>query len=205
MALPPGGAIHAGFWRRCAAYLLDALIIGVLGWLVGVLFLIGGLVSSGDPRSMMVAVALNYAIAIAIGWLYYALQESSSAQATLGKRALGVKVTDLVGQRIGFARASGRYFGKILSSLILGIGYLLAGWTARKQALHDMLAGTLVVFGSVQPGQPLPTVRPPMPAYGWIINILFLLTLGLGALALWLAAASMMGLATQALHNGTGF
>ncbi|MEP6511415.1 MAG: RDD family protein [Dokdonella sp.] len=205
VALPPGGAIHAGFWRRCAAYLLDALIIGVLGWLVGVLFLIGGLVSSGDPRSMMVAVALNYAIAIAIGWLYYALQESSSAQATLGKRALGVKVTDLVGQRIGFARASGRYFGKILSSLILGIGYLLAGWTARKQALHDMLAGTLVVFGSVQPGQALPTVRPPMPAYGWIINILFLLTLGLGALALWLAAASMMGLATQALHNGTGF
>lgn len=205
VALPSGAAIHAGFWRRCAAYLLDAFVVGVIGWIISLLFLFGGVASGGDARSVALAVGLNYVVAIVIGWLYYALQESSRAQATLGKRALGIKVSDDVGQRIGFARASGRYFGKILSSLILGVGYLLAGWTARKQALHDMLAGTLVVFDGVQPGQPLPTARPPMPVYGWIVNILFLLGIALAVGGAWLAAASMGGLAAQALHNGAGF
>ena len=60
-------------------------------------------------------------------------------------RLLGLKVTDLAGNRITFARASGRFFGKILSGMILGIGFLMAGFTARKQALHDILAGCLVL------------------------------------------------------------
>jgi uncharacterized RDD family membrane protein YckC len=59
--------------------------------------------------------------------------------------ALGIRVTDLDGGRISFGRATGRYFGKILSGLILGIGFLMAAFTERKQALHDLLAGTLVV------------------------------------------------------------
>jgi uncharacterized RDD family membrane protein YckC len=71
--------------------------------------------------------------------------ESSAWQATLGKKILGLKVTDLSGNRITFARASGRFFGKILSGMILGIGFLMAGFTARKQALHDILAGCLVL------------------------------------------------------------
>jgi uncharacterized RDD family membrane protein YckC len=71
--------------------------------------------------------------------------ESSTWQATLGKKILGLKVTDLAGNRISFARASGRFFGKILSGMILGIGFLMAGFTARKQALHDILAGCLVL------------------------------------------------------------
>jgi uncharacterized RDD family membrane protein YckC len=71
--------------------------------------------------------------------------ESSSWQATLGKKILGLRVTDLAGNRITFARASGRFFGKILSGMILGIGFLMAGFTARKQALHDILAGCLVL------------------------------------------------------------
>ena len=78
-------------------------------------------------------------------WLYFALMESSTWQATLGKKALGLEVTDLEGKRIGFGRASGRFFGKILSALILWIGFIMAGFTERKQALHDMLAGTLVI------------------------------------------------------------
>jgi len=78
-------------------------------------------------------------------WLYYTLMESSSRQATVGKLALGMIVTDLDGNRISFGRANGRFWGKILSGLTLYIGFILAGFTERKQALHDMLAGCLVV------------------------------------------------------------
>jgi uncharacterized RDD family membrane protein YckC len=84
-------------------------------------------------------------LALMLSWIYYASMESSTWQATLGKKILGLKVTDLVGNRISFARASGRFFGKILSGMILGIGFLMAGFTARKQALHDILAGCLVL------------------------------------------------------------
>lgn len=77
-------------------------------------------------------------------WIYEAVMESSSKQATLGKMALGLKVTDEQGRRISFVRATGRYFSKIISGMILCIGYIMAGFTARKQALHDMIAGTLV-------------------------------------------------------------
>jgi uncharacterized RDD family membrane protein YckC len=71
--------------------------------------------------------------------------ESSASGNTFGKRAVGIRVVDLQGQRISFGNATGRYFGKILSALIVLIGYFMAGFTARKQALHDMMAGTLVI------------------------------------------------------------
>ena len=88
---------------------------------------------------------MSYPPAILCGWLYFALMESSANQATLGKMAIGIKVTDMSGRRIGFGQATGRYFGKILSSMILLIGYIMAAFTEKKQALHDMLAGCLVV------------------------------------------------------------
>jgi uncharacterized RDD family membrane protein YckC len=84
-------------------------------------------------------------LALMLSWIYYASLESSAWQATLGKKILGLKVADLAGNRISFARASGRFFGKILSGMILGIGFLMAGFTERKQALHDILAGCLVL------------------------------------------------------------
>src|SRR5208282_6521696 len=77
-------------------------------------------------------------------WLYEALMESSSYQATLGKMIFGMKVTDLYGNRISFGRATGRHFAKILSGMILCIGFIMVGLTERKQGLHDLLAGTLV-------------------------------------------------------------
>ncbi len=77
-------------------------------------------------------------------WLYFALQESSEHQATLGKRALNIYVTDLQGRRISFGQATGRHFGKIISGFILGIGYMMAGFTEKKQGLHDIMASTLV-------------------------------------------------------------
>ncbi|MBI4809901.1 MAG: RDD family protein, partial [Ignavibacteriales bacterium] len=77
-------------------------------------------------------------------WLYFALMESMKG-ATLGKMALGIIVTDMKGNRISFGRATGRYYGKIISSLTLSIGYIMAGFTQQKQALHDIIAGCLVI------------------------------------------------------------
>jgi uncharacterized RDD family membrane protein YckC len=91
---------------------------------------------------LMIRVAIISAI---LQWLYFSLMESSVWQATVGKKLLGLTVTDLEGRRISFGRATGRYFAKIISSLILFIGYMMAGFTEKKQALHDMIAGTLVL------------------------------------------------------------
>lgn len=84
-------------------------------------------------------------VGIIIQWLYYALQESGTNQATFGKKAMGLKVTNLQGDRISFGQASGRFFGKIISGLIILIGYLMMLWDDKKQTLHDKIAGTLVI------------------------------------------------------------
>ncbi len=78
-------------------------------------------------------------------WLYFALMESSGKCASLGKMALGIKVTDLNGNGISFGTATGRFFGKMISGVILYIGFIMAGFTEKKQALHDIMAGCLVV------------------------------------------------------------
>ncbi|MFY9676334.1 MAG: RDD family protein, partial [Terriglobales bacterium] len=85
-----------------------------------------------------------FVLTLGASWLYEALMESSSYQATLGKMIFGMKVTDLYGNRISFARATGRHFAKIVSGLLLCIGFIMVGLTERKQGLHDMMAGTLV-------------------------------------------------------------
>lgn len=89
-------------------------------------------------------------------WCYWALLESSAWQATLGKKVLGLYVTDLSGKRISFVRASGRYFAMIISTLTVGIGYVMAGFTPKKQALHDMIAECLVLKKT----SPLPYAKP---------------------------------------------
>lgn len=143
--------LHAGFWRRVAAWFIDMLIAGALHWLLVLslgTWLLVPWAMLGGARGAAAAQFFDTGlqpIGILVLWLYFALCECSRWQATPGKLALGLQVTDDFGERIGFARASGRYFGKYLSALILGIGFLLAGWTARKQALHDLLAGCCVV------------------------------------------------------------
>lgn len=122
-------------------------------------------------------------------------------QATPGKRAMGIKVVGETGQRIGFGRASGRYFGKIVSGMIFNIGYVMAGLSARKQALHDLMAGTLVVFREVEPGRSAPAQRPPMPWYGWIINLLmFGLPIAIIGVAMLLAGGSSGLLSELSTH-----
>ena len=136
---------YAGFWLRFAAAILDGIILYILGSIAGfIVGLIIGILSLGnDPTTL--AALLGGLVGLIVGWLYHALQESSSYQATLGKRAVGIVVTDLDGQRISFGTATGRHFAKILSGLILLIGYIMAAFTEKKQALHDIMAGTLVV------------------------------------------------------------
>ncbi len=148
--------IYAGFWRRCVASLIDSLVLGVLGAAAGFILaipLVAVIAASSSSSSSSSSVEsltgcteiVGYVASLVIGWLYYALMESSAGQATLGKKALGIVVTDMDGKRISFGRASGRFFGKIISGLTLGLGYIMAGFTEKKQALHDMLAGCLVV------------------------------------------------------------
>lgn len=91
------------------------------------------------------SILLLVLIFLTIGWLYYAIMESSTPQGTLGKMAVGIKVIDMQGNRITFARATGRFFGKIISKMILYVGFIMAGFTEKKQALHDIMADCLVV------------------------------------------------------------
>lgn len=121
--------VYASFGQRLGAAIIDAIVLSVLNVLF-VLFL-------SSP--------LANVLSLASGWLYFAIMESGADQATIGKRALGLKVTGTSGERITFGQASARYFGKFLSSLILLIGYLMMLWDDKKQTLHDKIANTLVV------------------------------------------------------------
>lgn len=120
---------YAGFWERFAAAFLDGLILMVPTYLIQYML--------GDETS--------FVINIIIGWLYAALQESGEAQATIGKKALGIQVTNLEGGRLSFGQATGRYFGKWVSTIILLIGYFMMLWSEKRQTLHDMMAGALVI------------------------------------------------------------
>jgi uncharacterized RDD family membrane protein YckC len=141
---------YAGFWLRAVAYVIDNILLGIAAgiFILGPLMQRAG-ISTTDPWALYrntsrQAFAIDLLMVMA-QWLYWALLESSPWQATLGKKLLGLYVTDMEGKRITFARASGRFFGKILSTLTIGIGYLIAGFTPKKQALHDMIAECLVL------------------------------------------------------------
>lgn len=121
--------VYAGFWWRFLAHLIDATILSVA------IFSLTAASFGG----------LGIGAGVLAPWLYFAFFESSERQATPGKMICGIIVTNLKGQRISFARATGRFFGKYLSALILGIGFIMAGLTPRKQALHDLLAECLVL------------------------------------------------------------
>jgi uncharacterized RDD family membrane protein YckC len=128
---------YAGFWRRFAALLIDGILLGIAGTIIGLPF---GPSDPTDPGSNIAGL-----ISLVGGIAYYVLMESSTRQATVGKMALGLKVTDLEGGRISAGTALVRYLSKILSALILFIGFIMAGFTLRKQALHDIIARTLVI------------------------------------------------------------
>jgi uncharacterized RDD family membrane protein YckC len=150
---------YAGFWLRVVAHLIDDVLLGIG---MGILVLLGvAMVGVGSirqtfagmngenpevPAAMISAIIFLGLASLLLAWIYNAGMESSRHQGTLGKMALGLIVTDLAGRPIGFGLASGRYFAKIITGLIpLGIGYAMAGFTEKKQALHDMIASCLVL------------------------------------------------------------
>lgn len=142
-AVHPLPRSYAGFWLRFIAAIVDGILVQIMSFVVGVLAT-GALVSTG-PQAAGSAGSIRGLLGICTAWLYFALFESSSRQATLGKSMLSIKVTDTDGNRISFGQATGRYFAKIISGLIFLIGYMMAGWTEKKQALHDIMASCLVV------------------------------------------------------------
>ncbi len=141
---------YAGFWIRAAAAVLDFCVLLLLWFATDAVIR----VSAGVPVSPIwkessgSSIGLNCAenlVELAVWWLYAALSESSPSQATLGKRALRLRVTDTFGRRISFARATARTAGKVVSCFTLFIGFATAGFTRRKQALHDFIAETVVL------------------------------------------------------------
>ena len=169
MFFPPTMSVglYASFWRRIAAYLIDYFVIGT-----ATAFLAVGVVSTRSESDGANAIVLL--LIFAAPWLYATLFESSGKQATLGKLALGIKVTDLNGNRISFVHATGRFFAEILSTLTLGFGYAIAAFTNRRQALHDIVASTLVVRKPFPPEQILgaPPAKP-WPVWAIVLILLF--------------------------------
>jgi uncharacterized RDD family membrane protein YckC len=152
---PP--SIYGGFWIRLLAHLIDHIILGVVAaplFFITVLPSIIRIAQQADrdqePSPEMIitiisSVFVYIALAFVGQWLYEALLSSSSWQGTIGKKILRLKVVDEAGNRIGFGRATGRFFAKILSSMFMCIGFIMIGFTERKTGLHDMLAGTRVL------------------------------------------------------------
>ena len=162
---------YAGFWLRFIASLVDGVVLIIANLLIvkPLLFLFGInypvfqshqqeviqlLRENPNPSvtelfetALGMSMADYFIIVIVSGilrWLYFAIMESSPKQATLGKMSLRLQVTDMEGNRITFMRATGRHFGKVISTLILFVGFIMAAFTEKKQALHDMMANCLV-------------------------------------------------------------
>lgn len=142
--------VFAGFWKRVAAYLIDSFVVGIVGAIIGgiigaVMGAAIGINGGPDGGAILLIQAVNFLVGLAIGATYYGWFHASTSQATLGKMAVGIKVVRGNGEPISFPRGVGRYFALLLSSLTLCIGFLMAAFTQRKQALHDMVCDTLVV------------------------------------------------------------
>ena len=158
VAVAPG-LVYAGFWLRFVAYIIDGVVVSVFaGILIVILFLathfgsvLRNLPNNANPDAIWQATFIEAFVILFVSaligvWLYYACMESSRYRGTLGKMALGIIVTNMQVRPISFGRASGRFFAKIITGLIpLCIGYIMAGFTAKKQALHDMIASCLVM------------------------------------------------------------
>lgn len=142
---------YAGFWYRTLALIIDTVItmVAAVILVLPLAFALGAAMAGTSSETEMSSAGgvLGNLLGTLITWLYFTISESSPWQATIGKKLLGIRVTDEAGNRIGFGRANGRYWSKIVSTLILCIGYIMVAFTEKKQGLHDKIAGTLVLKG----------------------------------------------------------
>jgi uncharacterized RDD family membrane protein YckC len=149
-ARPPGGtpAGYGGFWIRVVAYIIDGILLnivfGLLGLVTGVSMTVANFATMGSADAMA-SMGTFQLVSLVLTWLYFALLESSPRGATVGKMALGLRVVTDEGNRLSFLHATGRFFAKFISALILCIGFIMVAFTDRKRGLHDIIASTLVV------------------------------------------------------------
>ena len=136
----PDHVAYGGFWIRVLAYLIDGILLTIVYGIVA--RLLGIDIFESDWRHYD---PLGNLLSLVIGWLYFALLESSERGATVGKMVMGLRVVTSDGQRLSFVNATGRYFAKILSAIILCIGFIMIAFTDKKRGLHDIIAGTLVI------------------------------------------------------------
>lgn len=140
------GIQYADFWRRILATVIDGLLIIIVPFpVVIVTSWIGRSLAEVEDWGLITGFWAGWIFVLVLAWIYYAVMESSSQQATLGKMALGIIVTDQQKRRMSFGRASIRYIGKIISTVTLGIGFIMIAFTRKKQGLHDMMAGSFVL------------------------------------------------------------
>ena len=154
---------YAGFWLRFAAHIIDWAMLCVfylITFIPSILLIISfasrieksqsfhGFIVQGNfyHLGMILGIVLLLIILnFLAGWLYYALMEASRHQGTVGKIAVGIIVTNIQGDKVSFTQATGRYFAKIISNFTFYVGYIVAGFTDKKQALHDIIANCLVL------------------------------------------------------------
>ena len=144
---------YGGFWMRVLAYIIDRIVVGAMFAPLAAYFVFRMIAdmhhlppnAPEQLRPIFHFVGIVAPLGLIVQWLYEALLVSSSWQATVGKRVLDLKITDEEGNPLSFEHATGRFFAKVLSGLILGIGFLMVAFSSRKQGLHDMIAGTLVI------------------------------------------------------------
>jgi uncharacterized RDD family membrane protein YckC len=175
----PTADVYATFWHRAGAAIVDYIIVSVVFLILGAVTRTGA--GAGSQLLLPVLVAV----------LYYVIFESSTLQGTPGKLALGIKVTDERGERIGFGRALGRYLGKFVSNLTLFIGYLMPLFTSRREALHDKIAGTLVVNKQVAPEEVATAGPAPRTSGAAVAVVVVVLVFGLTVVMGILAAISI--------------
>lgn len=148
--------LYAGFWKRVLSHIIDSLILGfvfsIIGWILIVIHAVGDgglstatVITAVETPISTARMVVQNLLNLGVVWLYYAIMESSKCRATVGKLALGIIVVDEFNQKLSFGRASARYWSKLLSVIILFIGFIMTAFTAKKQALHDLIAGTYVI------------------------------------------------------------
>lgn len=178
--------LYAGFWKRLFAYIIDYIIFNMLMVMIAILGFANAInFNETDPIALVTSLSTFYLVYYLGWWLYFSLQESSTAQATIGKRLLGIKVTDMTGQQLSFMHAAGRQLSGVVTVFTLTIGYLVAAFTGRKQALHDMIAGCVVVNRNFDAKQiTMVNQNPPagMSAAGIIGVLVLVLAVPLGAI-----------------------
>lgn len=126
---------YAGFWIRLVAHFIDSVVL-----LIGLFILLLPTMFFESTETMLNLFSILFVFA------YYVLMETSPLQGTLGKVAVGIKIVNETDDRISYGQSIGRYFSKIISQLILYIGYMMIGWSPTKQGLHDHMANTYVVY-----------------------------------------------------------